>query len=81
MFVLYFFPDYRILLILPETGLNIFGTMWAFCGTIECKSEDKITRTVIEGKMIYRRVGRWVAGKLIASKVFANDERGKKLSF
>lgn len=41
---------FRILLILPETGLNVFGTMWAFCGTIECKSEDKISQTVIEGK-------------------------------
>ncbi|EDS34852.1 neural stem cell-derived dendrite regulator [Culex quinquefasciatus] len=38
----------KILLILPETGLNVFGTMWAFCGTIECKSEDKISQTVIE---------------------------------
>ncbi|XP_021709577.1 sn1-specific diacylglycerol lipase beta [Aedes aegypti] len=51
----------KILLILPETGLNVFGTMWAFCGTIECKSEDKITRTVIEAIVLFN----WVVFALI----------------
>lgn len=51
----------KILLIIPETGLNIFGTMWAFCGTIECKSDDKVTRTVIEAIVLFN----WVVFALI----------------
>ncbi|XP_039446380.1 diacylglycerol lipase-beta-like isoform X1 [Culex pipiens pallens] len=51
----------KILLILPETGLNVFGTMWAFCGTIECKSEDKISQTVIEAIVLFN----WVVFALI----------------
>lgn len=40
----------RILLIIPETVLNVYGTAWAFCGTIVCKNGDKFSKTVIESK-------------------------------
>ncbi|XP_025832678.1 sn1-specific diacylglycerol lipase beta [Agrilus planipennis] len=39
----------KIFLILPETVLNIFGTMWAFCGDIiVCHHEEEFSKTVIE---------------------------------
>jgi sn1-specific diacylglycerol lipase len=40
----------KILLILPETILNIFATIWAFCGSIECDNRDFYTKVVIESK-------------------------------
>lgn len=40
----------KILLILPETLLNIFATMWAFCGSIHCEPKDFYTKTVIESE-------------------------------
>lgn len=43
----------RIILILPETGLNVFGTIWAFCGTITCANDEPITQTLIEGKQLF----------------------------
>lgn len=41
---------FKILLILPETILNVFGTIWAFCSTIKCGNDDFYSRTVIESK-------------------------------
>lgn len=38
----------KISLILPETILNIFGTVWAFCGSIHCETKDFYSKTVIE---------------------------------
>lgn len=40
----------KIILILPETLLNIFGTMWAFCRSIQCENKDFYSKTVIESK-------------------------------
>lgn len=40
----------KIILILPETILNIFGTVWAFCDTISCKNTDFYSKTVIESE-------------------------------
>lgn len=41
---------FKIILILPETILNIFGTTWAFCDTIKCRNNDFYSKTVIESK-------------------------------
>ena len=41
----------KIILILPETLLNIFGTIWAFCGSITCEPKDFYSKTVIECKL------------------------------
>ena len=38
----------KIILILPETIFNVFGTVWAFCGTISCATTDLYSKTVIE---------------------------------
>lgn len=46
------FLSSRIILILPETGLNVFGTIWAFCATITCPNDEPITQTLIEGKQV-----------------------------
>lgn len=41
----------KIFLIIPECVLNVFGTMWAFCGDlVVCPYEGHFSRTVIEGK-------------------------------
>lgn len=42
----------RILLILPELALNVFGTIWAFCSLIKCTADEQFTKTVVEGKTI-----------------------------
>ena len=42
----------KVILILPETLLNIFGTTWAFCGSIQCEEKDFYSKTVIEGEKI-----------------------------
>lgn len=39
---------FKIILILPETAFNIFGTVWAFCNRIECVDKDFYSKTVIE---------------------------------
>lgn len=44
----------KILLIIPETILNIFGTVWAFCDTIECKNSDFYSKTVIESEFCFK---------------------------
>lgn len=41
---------FKIILILPETILNIFGTVWAFCDSIHCETKDFYSKTVIECK-------------------------------
>lgn len=38
----------KITLILPETILNVFGTVWAFCDSISCEPKDVYSKTVIE---------------------------------
>jgi hypothetical protein len=38
----------RILLLVPEVGWNIMGTMWMFGETVQCSSEH-FTTTVTEG--------------------------------
>lgn len=40
----------KIMLILPETVLNIFATIWAFCSVIGCQNQDFYTRVVIESE-------------------------------
>lgn len=42
----------KILLIPPETVLNLFGTVWAFCGSIKCDNKDFYSKTVIESESI-----------------------------
>lgn len=40
----------KLFLIIPETVLNVFGTMWAFCkDLVVCPFEGHFSRTVIEG--------------------------------
>jgi sn1-specific diacylglycerol lipase len=40
----------KVFLIIPETVLNVFGTMWAFCGdVVVCHREEHFSKTVIEG--------------------------------
>lgn len=41
---------FKIILILPETILNVFGTVWAFCDSIHCEQKDFYSKTVIECK-------------------------------
>lgn len=44
----------KLFLILPETVLNVFGTMWAFCGdVVVCPYEGHFNRTVIEALVIF----------------------------
>jgi sn1-specific diacylglycerol lipase len=39
----------KLFLIIPETVLNVFGTMWAFCkDLVVCPFEGHFSRTVIE---------------------------------
>jgi sn1-specific diacylglycerol lipase len=40
----------KLVLIIPETLLNVFATVWAFCGSIQCEPKDFYTKTVIEGE-------------------------------
>lgn len=40
----------KIILILPETTLNVFATVWAFCGSIHCVPKEFYIKTVIECK-------------------------------
>lgn len=42
----------KIILILPETVLNIFGTIWAFCSSIKCDIDDFYSKTVIESELV-----------------------------
>lgn len=28
----------------------MFGTIWAFCNLIQCKADEKFTKTVVEGE-------------------------------
>ena len=44
----------KILLIFPETILNVFGTVWAFCDTISCKNTDFYSKTVIESEIFLK---------------------------
>lgn len=42
----------KLFLIIPETVLNVFGTMWAFCrDLVVCPFEGHFSRTVIEGEL------------------------------
>lgn len=44
--ILYF----KLFLIVPETVLNVFGTMWGFCkDVIVCPYQEDVTQTVVEG--------------------------------
>lgn len=44
--ILYF----KLFLIIPETVLNVFGTMWGFCkDVIVCHYQEEFTQTVVEG--------------------------------
>jgi sn1-specific diacylglycerol lipase len=38
----------KVIFIIPETILNIFGSIWAFCGSINCYDDDFYSKTVIE---------------------------------
>lgn len=43
----------KIFFIFPETALNVFGTMWAFCGdVVVCEHEEHFSKTVIEALAI-----------------------------
>lgn len=44
----------KIFLIIPETVLNVFGTMWAFCkDVIVCEHEERFSKTIIEALAIF----------------------------
>lgn len=45
----------KILLLLPEVGWNIMGTMWMFGETVQCSSEH-FTTTVTEGLVLFNWV-------------------------
>ncbi len=42
----------KIVLILPETILNIFATLWAFCDTIKCQNADFFSKIMIESEFL-----------------------------
>ncbi|PSN51081.1 hypothetical protein C0J52_01501 [Blattella germanica] len=44
-----------ILLLLPEVGWNIMGTMWIFCNHVQCSGEN-FTTTVTEGLVLFNWV-------------------------
>lgn len=45
------FYIYRLFLILPEIGVNVMGTMWAFTNSVHCTNlDDVFSNTVVEGK-------------------------------
>lgn len=49
----------KMFLIIPECVLNVFGTMWAFCGDlVVCPYEGHFSRTVIEGIVLFVAVRR-----------------------
>ncbi|EFA10154.1 diacylglycerol lipase-beta [Tribolium castaneum] len=44
----------KLFLIIPETVLNVFGTMWAFCkDLVVCPYEGHFSRTVIEALVVF----------------------------
>ncbi|CAH0555976.1 unnamed protein product [Brassicogethes aeneus] len=44
----------KLFLIIPETVLNVFGTMWAFCSDlVVCPYEGHFSRTVIEALVVF----------------------------
>lgn len=44
----------KLFLIIPETVLNVFGTMWAFCNDlVVCPYEGHFSRTVIEALVVF----------------------------
>lgn len=45
---------FKVILIFPETILNIFGSIWAFCGSVRCENDDFYSKTVIESKHSHR---------------------------
>lgn len=48
-----FFEPSRIFLILPDTGFNVMGTIWAFSDVVKCVNlNDNFANTSIEGKRI-----------------------------
>ncbi|XP_049776823.1 diacylglycerol lipase-beta-like [Schistocerca cancellata] len=46
----------KVLLIIPEVGWNIMGTIWAFSDLVECESDENFTRTVIEALVLFNWV-------------------------
>ncbi|XP_037041693.1 diacylglycerol lipase-beta-like isoform X1 [Bradysia coprophila] len=51
----------KFLLIPPELGFNIFGTIWSFCDLIQCTTDHKYSKTVIEAIVVFN----WVVFALI----------------
>lgn len=48
------FSFLRIFLVLPETALNVIGTLWIFCGYFAClNSADSFANTIVECKLCY----------------------------
>lgn len=45
----------KVFLIIPETVLNVFGTMWAFCGDVVVCQKEHFSKTVIEGNIVKRK--------------------------
>ncbi|KAH9643340.1 hypothetical protein HF086_008827 [Spodoptera exigua] len=46
----------RVLLVLPETALNVMGTMWMFCEVIQCSVDDKFSSIVIQSIVLFNWV-------------------------
>ncbi|XP_055703840.1 diacylglycerol lipase-beta-like isoform X2 [Phlebotomus papatasi] len=51
----------KIILIIPEMSLNVFGTVWAFCNVVKCATSQKFSRSVIEALVVFN----WVLFALI----------------
>lgn len=42
----------RIFLILPEIGINVIGSIWSFCGLIQCLNpSDSFSNSTVEGEI------------------------------
>lgn len=46
---------------MPEVGLNILGTLWAFSDQIACPKEERFTKLAIEAIVLFN----WVLFALI----------------
>lgn len=43
--------SFRIVIILPEAALNVMGTLWIFCGFVQCDNvSDSFANMVVEGE-------------------------------
>ncbi|KAL3268784.1 hypothetical protein HHI36_007882 [Cryptolaemus montrouzieri] len=46
----------KLFLIIPETAINVFGTMWAFCKNVVVCPQEHFVKTVIETLVVFNWV-------------------------